>query len=116
MLHVHRVDRLEEFACLGPAWDALLAPDDPRAVFASHAWFGNWFAAYAAGRSPYVLVASKGGIARGVLPLLASRTRLGGLPLRRLELWANGHSPCADLIAARGFESEVAAAFAHHLL
>jgi CelD/BcsL family acetyltransferase involved in cellulose biosynthesis len=116
MLHVHRVERLEEIACLAPAWDALLAPDDPRAVFLTHAWFDNWFAAYADGRSPYVLVAAAGGVVRGVLPLLASRTRLGGLPLRRLELWSNGHSPCADLVAAPGFEADVATAFANHLL
>ena len=115
MLHVHRVERLEEFACLREPWNALLYPENPRAVFLSHEWTTAWFAAYGAGRSPYVLVASQGGAMRGILPLCAGRDRVAGLPARRLELMANGHSPCADLIAAPGFEPEVAAAFANHL-
>jgi len=115
MLHVHRVERLEEWACLGEPWDALLAPDDAWAPFLDHAWFLNWFAAYAAGRTPRVLVARSANTIHGVLPLLASRTRLGGMPLHCLDSMANGHSPGTDLLARRGHEAEVVAAFAHAL-
>lgn len=116
MPHVHRVERPEEFACLREPWDALLHPDNPRAVFLSHEWMTAWFAAYAAGRSPYVLVASHGGAVTGILPLCAGRDRLAGLPAHRLDLMANGHSPSADLVAAPGREAEIAAVFANYLL
>jgi CelD/BcsL family acetyltransferase involved in cellulose biosynthesis len=115
MLHVHRVERLEEFACLRDAWNELLAPGDPWAAFLDHAWFSNWFAAYGAGRAPCVLVASAAGTVHGVLPLVASRGRLGAWPLRCLDLMANGHSPGADLVARPGREADVVAAFARCL-
>ena len=115
MLHVHRVERQEEFACLGDAWDALLRPDDPWSVFLDHAWFTNWCAAFAGERALRVLVAASGGVVHGILPLLVSRSRLGGWPLRSLELMSNGHSPRADLIARPGHEATVIAAFEHDL-
>lgn len=116
MLQIHRVERLEEFASLRDSWNALLHPENPRAVFLSHEWMTAWFAAFGAGRSPYVLVASQGSNMRGILPLCAGRDRMAGLPARRLDLMANGHSPAADLIAAPGFEAAAAAAFANALL
>jgi CelD/BcsL family acetyltransferase involved in cellulose biosynthesis len=84
-------------------------------VFLDHAWFVDWCAAFAQGRAPHVLVASANGVAQGILPLLKSRARFGGVPLRSLDLMSNGHSPAADLIAHPGQEAEVIAAFEHYL-
>lgn len=116
MLHVHRVVRLEEMDCLRADWNSLLLRDEPGAAFLSYEWVRSWFAAFGTGSTPYVLVASSSGRPCGILPLRASRDRFAGVPLRRLDLMANGHSPCADLVAASGREAEVLEAFAHYLL
>jgi CelD/BcsL family acetyltransferase involved in cellulose biosynthesis len=116
MLHVHRVVRLEEMDCLGAGWNALLDRDDPDAVFLRYEWVRNWYAAFGGGSTPHVLVASSAGRPVGILPLRAWRDRFAGVPLRRLDLMANGHSPACDLVAAPGRETEVLEAFAHYFL
>jgi CelD/BcsL family acetyltransferase involved in cellulose biosynthesis len=116
MLHVRRIDRGEEFACLRAEWNGLLDPASPRGVFLRHEWVHNWFAAYGAGSRPAVLVATQGGELQAVLPLRACTDRFAGLPLSRLDLMANGHSPLADLVARPGAEAQATAAFAAFLL
>jgi CelD/BcsL family acetyltransferase involved in cellulose biosynthesis len=112
-LHIHRIESPEEWAVV--AWDHLLSPDDPCAPFSSPAWMRAWFAAFGGGARLHVLVARQGDAIRGVLPLCETRPRFAGIPLRSLELLSNGHSPCADLIAAVGKEAEVKHAFLRHL-
>lgn len=115
MLHVRRVTRAEEFDCLGPAWNELLRHDDPFAPFLSHEWITAWYAAYGAGRRLHVLLAHQGEALQGILPLLESRQRFAGLPLRCLDFPANGHSPAADLVIRAGAEVAVQQAFTAHL-
>jgi CelD/BcsL family acetyltransferase involved in cellulose biosynthesis len=112
MLQVRRVADLDAFHALAPAWNALVDRRDPASIFWSHAWVGPWFDAFGAGRTPAVLVATLEDRLVGVLPLCASRRRIG---VRRLDLMANGHSPCADLIAEPGLHAPVRQAFARHL-
>lgn len=116
MLHVRRVTRAEEFDCLRPAWNALLGHEDPYAPFLGHEWIAAWCDAFGAGRTLHVLLAHQGDVLQGVLPLVESRQRFAGLPLRCLDLTANGHSPRADLLARAGAEDAVRRAFAAHLL
>jgi len=115
MLHVHRIERLEEFDSVAPAWDALLRPDDPCAPFLGPAWIRTWFTAYGGDARLHLLVARDGDAVCGVLPLGEMRPRFAGIRLRSLELLANGHSPCADLVARPGFETAVRDAFVRHL-
>ena len=115
MLHVHRIERPEEFDSVAPAWDALLRPDDPCAPFLGPAWIRTWFAAYGGDARLHVLVARDGDSLCGVLPLGETRPRFAGIRLRSLELLANGHAPCADLVARTGMEAAVRNAFVRHL-
>ena len=115
MLHVRCIDRLEEFDAMRSAWNSLIDPAVAQAIFLRHEFVRTWFEAYGSGGTPHLLVATRGGSLRGILPLRSWRERFAGLPVRRLDLMANGHSPCADLIAAPGLEAEVVSAFAAHL-
>lgn len=115
MLHVRRVERREELDCLGPDWNALVDAGSPQALFSRFEWLRVWFEAFGSGGTPHVLVASQDGRPAGVLPLRAMSERFAGLPIRRLDFMANGHSPRADLVARPGTEDEIAGTFAHYL-
>jgi CelD/BcsL family acetyltransferase involved in cellulose biosynthesis len=115
MLQVRTITTVAEFEALGTVWNSLLAPRDPRAAFLRHEFVRAWYAAYGAGRSPHVLVAHHQGRVEGILPLVASTDRFAGLGIERLDLMANGHSPCADVVARAEAQDAVLDAVAQHL-
>ena len=103
LLTVQRIDSATGFAALRASWNDLLDPEDPYAIFSSHEWMSAWFAAYGSERTPCILTVQDDARLLGILPLHSGRSTHSGLPLRDLQLMANGHSPCADLLARPGY-------------
>jgi len=98
LLTVRCVDTITGFAALRQPWNALLDPENPYSIFLSHEWASEWFAAFGAGRTPYILTVQDGPEIVGLLPMHAGAAAESLLPMRDLQLMANGHSPYADFL------------------
>ncbi len=99
---------------LAQAWDALLDPQTPNAVYSSAAWLLPWWKSYGGGRQPRILTADRGERLVGVLPAYSLPT-LGGNQVRLLGDGLVG-SDHLGTIAAPEEGRPVAEAFASHLL
>lgn len=115
MLQVQIIDDRQGFAALGDAWNTLLDAADPRAVFKSHEWYRIWYEAFAPDADLHVLVVHDAQAVRGILPLIATVNSGAGRRRRQLQLLANGHSPCADLVCRGTDGAAVRDILARHL-
>ena len=103
------------FAALKASWNSLLDRDDPYSIFLSHDWAAVWFDSYGSERTPYILTVQDSSELLGVLPLHAGHSGRSPFSKHDLQLMANGHSPCADLIAKSGHGSAVQQTLASYL-
>lgn len=106
------------FRALAPAWEALAR----RTGHAGPFFHPYWFAVYAAGEGRggieaehglRLLVAHRRGALAGVLPLVAERRRVAGVPARVLRALADDHSQRFDVLAE---DDEAMRAMIRHLL
>ena len=110
------ITSVETFLALEPEWTALAADAGLDHPFLTHEWMRTWWRHFGAGRQLHIVVArDRAGALAGIAPLMASRTLMFGLPIRRLEAMANEHSPRFDFITRRGTE-DVFPAIWDHLL
>lgn len=126
MLAVSLLTDVVDFEHLAGEWDALLARSDADEPTLSSLWLLAWWRVFGrtGGRRLSVLLFSRGDRLVGAAPLLRRRHWYRhALPFRRLELLASGEDEadeiCSEylgLIAERGLEAQVAAAFARALV
>ena len=93
------------FAALESEWNELAADSLVDHPFCGFDWMRCWWQAFGEGRELRIVVARRGGRAMGIAPLMLTRGRLLGLPVRRLEAMANEQTPRFDFLVARGAES-----------
>ena len=122
-LTVEEIDHRTAFRALAPAWEALARQAGSTGPF----FHPYWFAVYAADlarerrgavenspfgagtdRSLRLLVAHRRGQLAGVLPLVAERRRIAGVPVRVLRSLSDDHSQRFDVLAAQGQDGEEA--------
>jgi CelD/BcsL family acetyltransferase involved in cellulose biosynthesis len=111
MIRVERVETAEAVERLAPDWDALAARAPQRSLFASAAWLRLWWRHFGESRRLLVLAAREEGELVGVAPLLVTRRRMRGLPVRELGFAINGCSQRSDFVIDAG-RKDVAAALA----
>lgn len=100
-LRVEAVSDYESFLAIEPEWNRLvhtIAPDHP---FLEHMWLRTWWDAFGAGSRLRVLVARDANGTAGIAPLILTRIRMFGLPVRRLGFFYNAHVPRAGFLVAR---------------
>lgn len=116
--NVSVVSTAADFARLRAEWDAL-REQSTAGVFNSWMWLYPWVRRIAPDRELFVLIArdEKNALV-GALPLGIERRRVGGVEVRRLAFLGETHvgSDYLDVIARRGHEHELAAAFAKEIL
>jgi CelD/BcsL family acetyltransferase involved in cellulose biosynthesis len=106
------------FAAMREQWRELAA-DSLAGVFNSWEWLHTWYELLGRGRAPRIYTARDArGRLNGLLPLAVERRLAVGLPVRRLAFLGETHvgSDYLDVVARRGHEEEVIAAFAARLL
>lgn len=108
------VEVIEDPAALpgiAAAWDALIPPAHPGAVFRSGAWLGAWWRAFGRGRALRVYVARRGGRLVGALPGWSAPSRLGPRTFRLLgdNVVASDHlgAITTDLVAVRAIAARL---------
>jgi len=105
-LRVETFTDVEAFLELEPIWDDLVERAQIDHPFLTHAWVRSWWEAFGAGKELRILAVFSGQTCIGVAPLMTGTARVYGIPLRRLELIGNVHTPRADfIIAARPGEA-----------
>jgi CelD/BcsL family acetyltransferase involved in cellulose biosynthesis len=111
---VEVVREASRFAGMRAEWDALLDASDA-GIFNSWEWLYTWYRWLGADRALRILTAhAADGALVGLLPLGLETRRVAGRRLRRLAFLGETHvgSDYLDVVARRGYEPVVTAAFA----
>jgi CelD/BcsL family acetyltransferase involved in cellulose biosynthesis len=105
MYSVDLVSDSAAFLALEGEWnDAVERAGIPH-PFLRHEWVRTWWDAFGAGRQLHILVVRHEAKVAAIAPLMYERAQMYGVPVRRLRLLHNDHTPRADVIVAeRGEE------------
>lgn len=85
---------------LEPDWSRIAERAGPDHPFLTYEWVRTWWDAFGKGRDLRVLVARRDGECVGIVPLMASRGHVHGVPVRRIELAQDVHTPRGDWLVA----------------
>jgi CelD/BcsL family acetyltransferase involved in cellulose biosynthesis len=113
-LHVEVIRDRAALLAMGREWDALVERAGIDHPFLRHDWVYTWWECFGGGKELYVVAVRSGELLVGLAPLMRTRARMYGIPVRRLELMANDHTPRFDLVVAAGFD-EVYGVILDHL-
>jgi len=97
----HVVTGVDEFVALEHEWNEAVVRAGVPHPFLLHEWCRTWWESFAGtGRRLHIVVARSGGAIIGIAPLMTEQVQMYGLPIRRLDLLHNDHTPRADWIIA----------------
>lgn len=96
-----------------PLWDGLVRRAGLDHPFQSHAWVRSWWESFGAGHRLHILLVRAGEEAVALAPLMLGRTRMCGVPLRRIGSLHNDHTPRFDLVVADRREEACRAIWSH---
>src|ERR1022692_2844996 len=99
-LRVEVIADFDSFVEAKPAWDALVGKADVTHPFLTHDWIRSWWESFGAGRAMKILMVSRGGDLVGIAPLMISRTKIYGIPVRELGSITNDHTRRFDFIVS----------------
>lgn len=88
------------FRGLQAEWDDVVDRAQIGHPFLSHDWLRTWWECFGADAQLHLVVVRASGRIVAIAPLLFERARMYGMPVRRLRLLQNDHSPRADFIVA----------------
>lgn len=107
------------FEALQEQWNTLLEDSQAR-VFQTFEWISTWWKVIGRSRGrrePYIVVIHAGDTLVGIAPLFLERVPVFGvLHYRRLSFIGRDTSDYLDILARRGWESQVVGTFAAHLI
>jgi CelD/BcsL family acetyltransferase involved in cellulose biosynthesis len=99
----------QTFARLQPEWNDVARRAQASSPFMLHEWFRTWWDSFGAGHRLHVVIARDGGRIAGIAPMMSELVHMYGLPVRRLDLLHNDHTPRADWIVDRSSPGAYAA-------
>lgn len=88
------------FLELEPVWNDLVERAGIDHPFLTHEWMRTWWESFGAGKTLHILVVTAAAQPIAIAPLMLTRERRYGLPVRRLGFMANVHTPRTDFIIA----------------
>ena len=68
--------------------------------FLRHEWIRTWWGCFGSGGRLHIIIVRAGGRIAAIAPLMAETVWMYGMPVRRLRLLHNDHTPRADFIVA----------------
>jgi CelD/BcsL family acetyltransferase involved in cellulose biosynthesis len=66
--------------------------------FLRHEWLRTWWECFGAGRRLHIVLVRRGGRLVAMAPLMRETVQMYGLPIRKIDLLHNDHTPRADVI------------------
>jgi CelD/BcsL family acetyltransferase involved in cellulose biosynthesis len=112
-LRVETLADFDAFVEAKPAWDSLVQKARIAHPFLMHDWMRSWWESFGAGRTMKVLMVSHDGDLVGIAPLMISRTKIYGIPVRELGSISNDHTPRFDFIVLGEHAAVVEAIWLH---
>jgi CelD/BcsL family acetyltransferase involved in cellulose biosynthesis len=97
---VEVVSSFDRFVELEIEWNDAVDRAGVTHPFLTHEWFRTWWECFGAGRTLHILVARRDGRIVAIAPLMRERAHSYGVPVRKLDLLHNDHTPRADFIIA----------------
>src|SRR5688572_10543152 len=89
-VHIEVITEYSKFLSLGTVWNKLLDRSGIDHPFLTHEWISVWWECFAdAAATPYILTVVSGSDIIAIAPLMLSRARLYGCPVRRLHAIVN---------------------------
>lgn len=95
------VETVRDFAAfldLEPEWNEAVERAGIPHPFLRHEWIRTWWECFGGDRELHILVVRSLGRVVAIAPLMVERTRMYRVPVRRLRLMENDHTPCIDII------------------
>ena len=96
----HVVTEVDEFVALEHEWNEAVARARVPHPFLRHEWCRTWWESFGGTRRLHIVVVRSGGAIISIAPLMIEQVHMYGLPIRRLDLLQNDHTPRADWIIA----------------
>ena len=112
-LRVEVISDFDSLVSAQPAWDRLVDLAGIDHPFLGHDWILSWWESFGAGRKLNILLVKDGEELVGIAPLMMSRQRMYGVPLRELGFIYNDHTPRFDFIVARDHAAVYEAVWRH---
>jgi CelD/BcsL family acetyltransferase involved in cellulose biosynthesis len=112
-IRVETVSSYHAFLNLEPVWNQLVEASGIDHPFLEHVWVRTWWECFGAGSRMHVLVLKERDEVIAIAPLISTRVRMFGIPVRRLGFFYNEHVPRADFLIARRPEDAYRAIWNH---
>jgi CelD/BcsL family acetyltransferase involved in cellulose biosynthesis len=97
---VETVTDYADFLRLETPWNETVERAGVTHPFLRHEWLRTWWECFGAGRRLHILLVKSHEHILAIAPLLRENARMYGVPIRRLRLLHNDHTPRADVIVA----------------
>jgi CelD/BcsL family acetyltransferase involved in cellulose biosynthesis len=98
-VHIEVITEYSKFLSLGSVWNKLLDRSGIDHPFLTHEWISVWWDCFAdTAATPYILTVVSGSDIIAIAPLMLSRARLYGCPVRRLHAIVNVYTERFDLL------------------
>ena len=94
------VSDYSRFLDLETEWNDAVERAGATHPFLCHEWFRTWWDCFGANRSLHIVVVRAGGRILAIAPLMREQVQMYGMPVRKLDLIQNDHTPRADFIVA----------------
>jgi CelD/BcsL family acetyltransferase involved in cellulose biosynthesis len=94
------VSSYDAFVALETEWNDAVERAQVPHPFLRHEWLRTWWDSFGAGRQLHIVVVRDEARIIGIAPLMRETTLAYGLPVRRLALLANDHTPRTDFVIA----------------
>lgn len=100
MMSVETVTDHRAFLDLEPAWNEAVERAGIAHPFLRHEWVRTWWDCFGEGNRLHILLARSGGRIQAIAPFMSETAQMYGVPIRRLRLLHNDHTPRADIVVA----------------
>ena len=98
MITVDQVTDHRAFLGLEAEWNDAVERAAVSHPFLRHEWLRTWWDCFGAGARLHLWIARSGGRIEAIAPLMSETSSMYGVPIRRLRLMHNDHTPRADFI------------------
>lgn len=99
-MKVEVVTNFDDFLSLECDWNGLLERSSHDTIFLRHEWFRCWWEAFGKGKQLFVLLIKDKGEIIGIAPLMKSKERFRGMPIRKIGFIKDDNAAHADFILA----------------
>jgi len=101
---LHTVTEDAAFLALETEWNETVDRARVAHPFLRHEWLRTWWECFGRGGRLHIVVVRAEGRIVAIAPLMSDTTRMYGIPIRRLRLLHNDHTPRTDFIVAERAE------------